>query len=97
MATRSNYCDIVSAKSINVLGRAFDDAWGIAKGWTPVSVRSGVRGAILIAVFEIARSGERDPHRMAFFAVTRARHAVTRHLAITGQHRISSWRTAKRD
>jgi hypothetical protein len=93
MRSRSTtFFDSVSAKSINVLGRAFDDAWTIAKEWTPVSARAEVRNVTLMAVFEMARVGERDPHRMAFFAVSRARHAVARHLARTGSHRLSSWK-----
>lgn len=92
MAANSSYFECTSAKSINVLGRAVHDAWIIAQDWTPVAARAEVREVISFAVFEMARVGERDPHRLAFYAVTHARTAATRHLAVTGSRRIRKWR-----
>ena len=94
MRRATPYFESVSAKSINVLGNAIAIAWDISGSWTPVAARQKVRQIIAFAVVEMARVGERDPHRMAFFAVSRARAAVTRHLATTGVHRIGKWRRA---
>jgi hypothetical protein len=93
MGKATPYFESVSAQSINVLGRAIGIAWDIAKGWSPIAARLQVYGTIQVAVFEMARAGERDPHRMAFVAVGKARTAVAKHLAITGARRISEWRT----
>ena len=92
MPANSSNFECTSVRTINVLGRACREAWSIARDWTPVAARAEVCDVISFAVFEMARVGERDPHRLAFYAVTHARTAATRHLAVTGSRRISKWR-----
>ena len=94
MPATSTFFECTSTRTINVLGRACHEAWSIARDWTPIAARAEVRDVINCAVFEMARVGERDRHRLAFYAVTHARTAATRHLALTGSRRISKWRTS---
>ena len=95
MPATSTFFECTSTRTINVLGRACREAWSIAQDWTPIAARAEVRDVISFAVFEMARAGERDPHRLAFHGVIHARTAATRHLALTGSRRVSKWRTSR--
>jgi hypothetical protein len=95
MPATTTFFECTSPRTIDVLGRACREAWSIARDWTPVAARAEVRDVIGFAVFEMARAGERDPHRLAFYGVVHARTAATRHLALTGSRRISKWRTSR--
>jgi hypothetical protein len=63
--------------TLRILYAAFDTVWDRVAQFTDASSCDRVREAIAVALIDMASAGQRDPDRLASYALDRARAALT--------------------
>ena len=65
-------------KDLSLLRAALDEAWSRVRPTVPSGSEDAVRNTMSVAIFEMARTGQRDLERLRSYAVTQGLSAVER-------------------
>src|SRR5262249_32290133 len=68
-------------RDLRLLRQALDDAWSHLANSVPKEYEAPVREAMSVAIFDMAKAGQRDPERIWCYAVKQGRIALFNMLA----------------
>src|SRR5262245_51928745 len=67
-------------RELKLLRQALDDAWSHLATTVPKEYEAPVREAMSVAIFDMAKAGQRDPERLWCYAVNQGRIALLNQL-----------------